>query len=323
MSSTQNIRLYGNQMVDNIVLSNTPFTSGEKAILKDKTKFSSLQWEDFPNAMIICNYINNDYSSSLPITGNIIGFDIKKKTYYDKTYIDVGSFTLDELAEGESEGTYNITDHNVQNNYDYTYDIFVLTDEKLGIVTTATATTYSNAWTLSPIAKVKGTKTQYKILTDENNNLIIWNFGVNCQESSMTQNLDRTVYQNLAAKPLVSIGLSNYLTGGLTCLLGEVTCNGEYYEPTILLKKFRDMIASNDLFLFKNPKGDTRIVTISDNPSYTYNNDWANLYKTSLDTENNISDITNRPTELSFQYTEIDDPEKYSIVSIGTEYGIL
>ena len=315
------IDLFGNQMVDNMVLSTTPLTTAEISTLKDRDEFSNLQWEDFSNALIICNYIGNDYSSSLPITGNIIGFDVKKKTGYDKVYTDVGSFSLDDLSEGGTEGTYTITDHCVQNNTDYEYTIFVKTDNSLGASTTAQSFTYSNYWTLSPIAKVKGKQNTYRILTDEDDKVIIWNFGVNCQESAYTQNLDRTTYQTFNAKPLVSIGQSNYLTGQLTCLLGQVTCNGEYYEPTILLKKFRNMVASNDLFLLKNPKGDTRIVTITGSPTFTYNNDWANLYTTKL--PNNFDEITNRPTELNFSFTEIEDPEKYSIVSIGQDYGIL
>lgn len=315
------IELFGNQMVDNMILSNAPLTGNEVTTLKDKTQYSNLQWSDFANALILCNYQGNDFSSSLPIDGNILGFDVKKQTYYDNSYIDVGSFDLDSLVQGESEGTYTIVDHCVQNNTMYKYTIFVQTEDTLGASTTATASSYSDYWTLSPLAKVKGKKNTYSILTDENDNLIIWNFGVNCQESQYTQNLDRTVYQTFSAKPLVSIGQSNYLTGQLTCFLGQVLCNAEYYEPTVLLKKFRNMVVSNDLFLLKNPKGETKIITITGSPTFTYNNEWANLYSAKLD--NDFNDITNRPTELSFSYTEIEDPEKYSIVSIGQDYGIL
>ena len=73
------------------------------------------------------------------------------------------------------------------------------------------------------------------------------------------------------------------------------------------------MMQENNIYLFKNPKGDAMIISLEDGTKRKYMNEAANYIIGSYNTN---TAITNRPTTIEFSYLEIADAENIVIVEI-------
>ena len=297
------IILYNNQKVDSLVYSSKPLTEEEATTLKTDDE---LQWKTFANAKIICNF-KKDLTSSFLNDGHnsIYRFEILKKKPEDKFMTKVanlGLSSLEQLSIGEKDDNfYRITDYNICNNNEYTYFIFATDTTSLHrFALFNKVLVQGDVFTLTPIYHFKDKS--YRVVKDEFGQPINWVFQLNCSEDDIVLNQDKTIFTTFASKPKISIGDLNYHSGGLSCLLGNILYNDQYYEPNILLEKWKNMIKENYIYLFKNPKGDTMVISLKDGTKRKYMNEVANYYIDEYDKNNTI---TNRPTTIDFSYVEI------------------
>ena len=77
-----------------------------------------------------------------------------------------------------------------------------------------------------------------------------------------------------------------------------------------VLEKWDEMVKRNYLYLFKNAKGDSYIVSLEDGTKKKYMNEIANYLIHSYNME---TAITNRPTTISFNYIEVLDADNIQI----------
>lgn len=300
------IILYENQKVDSLVYASSAFTPEEQNNFKNNSK---LDWDDFTNPKIICNFEQNLNSSLLEkISDKITNYEISKKTPEEKFARSLGIFSLSELqTDEEQDNFYCIVDYNVKNNIEYSYFISPLTEDYIQTTLVSKVLTNWEVFSLTPIFHQEGDPdNKYRVLKDEFGEAINWIFHLNCSEGDITLKQDKTMFTTFASKPKISMGDLNYYTGSLSCLLGNVLYNDTYYEPNILLEKWNKMIKENHIYLFKNPKGDCLIVSLEEGTKRKYMNEVLNYYKNNYNGE--IA-ITNRPTEIEFSYVEIMDSE--------------
>lgn len=126
-----------------------------------------------------------------------------------------------------------------------------------------------------------------------------WKLYVEPEESEITQNLNRYVHKGFNSKPKITINDNNYISGSLTCKLSQVECPEMSFQDTIyMVEAWRKFISENSLYLLKNPKGEMWIVSVSDNPTTSYDYSYSTI-----------------PTTISFTYTECRDINEIAIIN--------
>ena len=72
----------------------------------------------------------------------------------------------------------------------------------------------------------------------------------------------------------------------------------KFQDTIYMIEAWREFISDNSIFLLKNPKGETWIVSISDNPTISYDYSYSGI-----------------PTTLGFSYTECRDINEIAIIN--------
>lgn len=126
-----------------------------------------------------------------------------------------------------------------------------------------------------------------------------WVFSLNCEESELTFNQDKTFVNTFAAFPKFSMGLNSYYSGSLTALLSDYSASC-LEDNTNRLEHWKKFLKKYEVCLYKNLKGDVKIVALDSNTNQKYMNEIANYYKE--------DDMVNAyPTTVSFKFVEIQD----------------
>lgn len=129
-----------------------------------------------------------------------------------------------------------------------------------------------------------GTKTRYK--TGDQ-----WKIVGEIEDTTITQNMDKHLHVSYNTYPTQTVTKTNYLTGTLTAMNGYVDCTTRTYIDDIdTVRAWREFISRPSIYMLKTQKGDVLIVTITDNPTTTY--------------QENNSKI---PTVFSFNWAEVLD----------------
>lgn len=161
------------------------------------------------------------------------------------------------------EGGLSMTDYNISNANKYKYYIF---KEDESAISEAVTSNVVEAcwWNWSLIDLIPSTEEKNLYYANPNS---IWKFDLNVSSSARTQNIQTTVYNNLTKYPKISIGKSNYSSGSLTCLLGDIkrttTSLGEYIEPATMLDDWNDFCTNGHIKLLKDRKGNAMLVGIN------------------------------------------------------------
>lgn len=214
---------------------------------------------------------------------------------------------------------YLITDYGVKNNTEYEYFLESIFSNPMGeyltlqddaMQTNKKILTQWDSFMLYPLKKENNSYA----LFEEGGGVSLWSFGLNFKEGEISLNQDKTIFTSYIEKPIVTKGELNYASGSLSCLLGEVNYNSTYFEPALLLQKWEDFIKYNSIALYKNIKGDIFIVYIDNNYNRSHMNEVANYY---IDNFRGFEEITQRPTTISFNFTEIDEINPENFVKIG------
>ena len=301
------IILYNNQSVGCLIYSSQPFTNEEKSHFDENKK---LDWDNYSNPKIICNFGNGLTSSVLAgITDNVTGYEISKKRPEENFSTKIGYFPVEELKTDEEDiGAYYIIDYNVKNNNEYSYFVSPMTDKYVQTTLEEKIFVDWDIFSLTPIYQVSENK--YTVVKDEFGKPVNWAFHLNYSEGDITLNQDKTSFTTFSSKPKVIVGDLNYYSGKFSCLLGNILYGNEYYEPNILLEKWDKMIKENHIYLFKNIKGNAFIVYLEDGTKKKYQNDIINSYILDYN-GNKVRTIC--PTTIDFSFTEILDADTIQV----------
>lgn len=136
-----------------------------------------------------------------------------------------------------------------------------------------------------------GTRLRYKVGDS-------WKFAGDVQNTTITQNTDRSLHVGYNTYPSLTLTTTNYMSGTLTAMLGFVDCVTSYgtkkYEDNIeTIRAWREFITRPAIYMLKSQKGDVWIVNITDGITTAYNE--------------SIKEI---PTTISFSWAEccsVDD----------------
>ena len=244
------------------------------------------------------------------------------------------NLSKDQIITGtdESDHRYGFIDYGVYNNEYYDYVVILkqkdlTTDSHLGNMeytySESRCKTSFNGWILVDIEKDDVSNSYY--VSDQ-----VWNFKYNLESQDLTQNTSVSKWDTLGKYANVYIGQKNYISSGLTCLLGDVgtyyTYNGNnfkenfgYFEQPFESVNYDDIhdIISNEVLtnnidkylswktfnnngnpkLLKDYKGNMWIVQIMENP-----------------TVKNADNSQEQVYTISFNWVEIMDWRKYPIL---------
>ena len=181
--------------------------------------------------------------------------------YYSIYKIDLANANEMEFLTKITNGKMSFSDYNVVNGKQYKYIIFAETDS--GVANAKETTTVQTVWDTWSLIGLKNTDNPNVFMADEEN---IWLLNLSLESAEQNQNMAKVEYKNLTPYPKISQGTSNYISGSITCLLGQIDNNGRYSEPAEKLDAWRNFINSSDLKLLKDIKGHSYLVqTMSSN----------------------------------------------------------
>lgn len=189
----------------------------------------------------------------------------------------------------------NITDYTASSNIEYRYLVFPETTSLIG------SPMYSGytkpLWSNILIADIIEDGESNVYYADKNNT---WAFNGNVVTDSLNQNMDKTTYIGLSRYPKTSVGIRNYITGGINCMLGSVKMvNNElkYIDDTSnFINKFMKFIINGKKKLLVDRKGHVMLIDIN---KFNYKYD---------------DKIYSQPTTISFEFIEIGNMEKLSVI---------
>ena len=251
------------------------------------------------------------------------------------------NLTKDKIITGKNnEHRYGFIDYGVYNNEYYDY-VVVLKQEDLSgdshfanmkyTYTENRCKTCFNGWILVDIERNDSESNYY--VSD-----FVWNFKYNLESQDLTQNTSVTQWDTLGEYANVYVGQKNYMSSGLTCLLGDVgnyfTYDGEnikqkfgYFEQpysyvnyediyniyttevlTNSIDKYlewKDFVNNGNPKLLKDYKGNIWIVQILENP-----------------TAKNADNSKEQIYTISFNWVEIMDWKKYPILGKNISYDV-
>lgn len=278
-----NIKIFGKQRVDYLIQTNS--------VLSDEDIESTMGPEFMPDFNTFSDSINimapytNDIVSSVisGLTEPLIGWQIYRR--------DSNNSFLKKIAEVDKE-SLGIVDYLTANQTNYEYYVIPVTEKQLGIIlkSGSVKTCWWN-WCLMSIKNVSDNI----FIPDE-----IWTFDNNLSSGDIISNTDKTIYQNFTQYPKFSVGESNYISGNISCLLGNVDCKTNTYNETVeMMNAWKKFCISEKDMILKDRKGNMYKVVITDNSSKF-------LDESSL-----------QPSTISFSFTECGNIDNMTIYENG------
>lgn len=179
-----------------------------------------------------------------------------------------------------STGSFVFTDYNVANNHWYRYVVYPANQDSPLTKVENDIKTQWYGWSITELHP--NGNGQYTASIND-----VWVFDANVETGEQTQNIIRTEQQTLGQFPRYSQGLSNYIAGSVSCLLGEVLpmsyiteygtlmLKGGYTEAphssgvlssnekVAMLQQWRQLVYSSNPKLLKDRKGNSYLVTLT------------------------------------------------------------
>ena len=336
------ITLYGSQIVDYMAVysddNNTvSYTTtviqkdDDKIITKEPSWYVDRTIEDGDPNEYIANHMQVlCHFDSIEKTEDNYGVDLNSRFFIDFEELHVHRFDVYRRKIGESTlhlvkrdldyDQLNLFDYCVQNNADYQWFIYPIVSadaaKALGYPYSFVApfrTTLEQGhsdfeeWS---VTFVEPDKDNDKILYPTR----IWTFICNVKGNALTQNFDKTQFQNYTRYPKIAIGTKNYITTQCEMLLADLkdgTLEDEaefndakywgapypYYEPVALWEEWTDCVASGRECILKDTKGHMMRGQITSNQG----------------TPLSMS-FPDPPTIISFQFVETGTLNGYQII---------
>ena len=154
-----------------------------------------------------------------------------------------------------TNGNLTVTDYNIVNNHQYQYLVFVETEDY--ICNPQETDIINTCWGQWELIGLKNTENSNEYRVDTDN---IWQLNLDLESAEQIQNIEKIEYKNLTRFPKISQGEINYVSGTISCLLGQLNNEGHYIESAEILEQWRDFIDNAELKLLKDRKGHSYIV---------------------------------------------------------------
>ena len=280
------LKVHGNGDINYVMGSIIKLSDSDITTLHEKG-LSAPEWNN--NTIMLANFVEDPNASSYTISEDIIGYRIQRyEADYDRLY---------EVASVNKEQLY-FEDYNLRNNKKYRYHIvpICLKDgvETLGLpILTETAFTDCDGWS---VVGTKPTREMNKYTIDYDN---IWTFGLNMSAQSMHPVSNKSYTTGFNKYPKAVQGKENYLEGGLSCLIGDVTCSRYTGDNIDMIEKWQAFCNNGELKLLRDLKGHVIPCSIKDT---TYDIDYS---------------ILEQPTTISFNFVQLEDRHNISVYGLG------
>lgn len=170
------------------------------------------------------------------------------------------------------QGRSKVVDYAVPNKGRFEYTI-VPRDDETGVPYTASIKTNTINVDIAGYSVTALTRQAGSASTDDVRFEVgkCWKFIGEVDDSTVTQNINRTTQIGHSRYTCSSSGSANYASGTLSVDLAYVSCpDGEYMDTINMVRAWREFITQNTVFLLKSHKGDVWIVNITDSPTTTY-----------------------------------------------------
>ena len=265
-------------------------------------------FESFEDTIIFTPFNDTLVSSDVEgITANLIGYQIYRREVGEDILHNVGFIPLD---------AGHIEDFMVCNNKAYVWLIVPTSDTEFGVsIETPPMFIRFDEWTV----------VSYNPDLEEGENFYtadeVWKFGLNLEPDELSQNILKTKFEGLSRYPKYTIQDRNYISGGLSCYITNVTANNLltnetvqsafpyyspyransciYYEPADMLLKWNDLVASGKEVLIRDLKG--------------------HIFKAQIDNNSAKIEVYSQvaPTTITFTFTEVGDSNNMSVYLKG------
>lgn len=107
-----------------------------------------------------------------------------------------------------------------------------------------------------------------------------WKLYAQLNSGDIVQNINSKIYNGYGSYVKVGKLENNYVSGTITTMLGTINCIDDEFEDNIQkVNSWRTFISEYNVYVLRSDKGDIWYVSISDNPTTSYDED-NNLYTT-------------------------------------------
>lgn len=274
------ITLYDKQKVDYLLVLDAVATQEQIDQMNDY--YVIPDWDMFDDIKILAPFTEDLISSYISgLKSPVIGFHVYRQK--------IGDSVLHKVAEVDYE-TYEILDYLVANRNEYKYLVIPVTENEFGVsLESNTIKTNWTYWTLTQLFEA----TENVYLAQD-----VWVLELDVSSEAREYNLDKTVFNGYTKYPKVSVGKRNYITGGMTCKIGHIECPTKVYTDTVdMIKAWREFVGSETPALLRDRKGNMWFVHLN------------------AGSETTIDNLNQQPTEISFSFVEIDDPDNILVYS--------
>lgn len=272
----ENITLYGNLSID--------FFHMEEQSINNENIFVSNYIPKLTNNSKALITFDND-------NNNLNGISDSALDYTFSVYREENSSNKLKNITRIKDGRLSIIDYNIVNQRNYKYHIFKEDDNIIS------ATNISNDidtcwwnWSITGLTKSDTIDNEYLVNPND-----IWLFNLNVDSADVVRNFNKTEYKNLTKYPKFSIGKSNYASGSLTCLIGQIR-NNKYLDTPEMLDVWNEFCNNSQLKLLKDRKGHKMLVEIVDSSS------------------NVLDETQEQATTINFSWKQLGDTNDMTII---------
>ena len=227
------------------------------------------------------------------------GYVVLRKNEEDDTIIYLG---YHEDMESPYYLDMEIHDFSGRNGSRYTYIAYpveyntktqIYTPTTIGFKTKTPVSLSWNGWILYDL--IPGDEENAYTIDKDN----VWYFNVGVKNGTFTPKYSKVFEYGFGKYPKGYSGKDNALTGSFSCNIGSVSCsNSEYVGDDIYaLKRWQDFCANGRMKLLKSPKGHVIPCGI-------------------VDTSYDVNNSPSQETQISFNYTQLEDEDKISVYEV-------
>lgn len=221
---------------------------------------------------------------------------------------------------------FHVKDYNVTNNRWYKYMIYPYSKDAVLYSREATVKTKWWGWSITELHPVDGEMKRFTCTSSD-----VWVFDLNVETGDQTQNIVVSEQQTLGTYPRFAIARQNYISGNVSCLLGQMLPanyvinkqterlenEGGYREQlpfsasissndrVDMLKAWRKVVHSGNPKLLKDRKGQSFLIVINESSNKPQDS------------------IQNQPDVISFTWTEIGSADGIRVIDTSVRGGAI
>lgn len=280
------LKIHGDGDINYVMCSTLELTDADIATLQENG-LNSPEWNS--DTIMLAKFHEDTNASSYTISKDVIGYKIQRyEIEYNKLY---------EVASLDNEQLY-FEDYNLRNNKSYQYRIvpIYLKDGTEVLGSPISTESVFIDWCEWSVIGTKPTREKNKYVVDYDN---IWTFGCNVSPEPIRPVYNKNYLTGFGQYPRAVQGQENYLEGGLSCLIGDVKCEGYIGDNIDTIEKWRAFCNNGELKLLRDLKGHVIPCSIKDT---TYDINYS---------------VLEQITTISFNYVQLMDKSDISVYGLG------